>query len=188
LGKTAQDNFIHNRSEIIIGIELKLPLELMAEDLQLERTIPFDMFSKDPETSGNENDGSFEFGIQEASLAYRIKNGFPLDATIRAILYDSINDVKYDTVDIGLFTAAPVDEFGVVIPAQIEEKEGLITIDEKFVDNLRYNTNSLIIIGSMNTTKNNSGKAQSVKILTTYNIEFKAGLAAKVSIKTSTNK
>ncbi len=186
-GKTATSNFINNTSEITVGIELKLPLELLASDIMLQDTIVFDGFNNDnQDNTPNEEDGNTDIAIENASLAYKIKNSFPLDLDFQIVLYDSINDTRYDTVDVGFLDAAPVDSRGIVIPEQIEETRGVINISDSFIDNLEL-ANKLIIIGRLNTSPDNNGVAQPVKILTSCSIEFYLGLVAKMKIKTNFN-
>ena len=182
-GDTTAINFVHGSSEITIGLEIKLPLEIRSDSVTLSDTIKFESFSNNEESSTDSEEGSFNIDISEASLAYKLKNGFPLELDFIAILYDSISDTRYDTIDIGHINGAPVDSRGIVIAEQIVESSGIITINESFIDNLQNNTNKLILVGKMATSKDNTGNSLPVKILTTCNIDFHAGLVAKISIK-----
>jgi hypothetical protein len=184
-GPPAQENFISNKSRIVVGMKMVLPLELKSENIILNKVVSNGLYKGDEENSdeGNSGSGGFEYSIEKATLAYKIKNGFPMDLDFSLILYDSVSLVRYDTINISKFIAATVDSKGIVTEAR--EFTGTTIITEPIYENMVNHANSFILYGAINTTKNNSGVAQPVKILTTYSIDFKIGLGAKFSIKTT---
>lgn len=184
-GETGPTNFVKSSSNIDIGLEMKLPLEIIADNIIIQDSIKFDLTTTDNEDGHAEEDGfTDEIELKQTILHYKISNGFPLDLGFDIVLYDSITDTKYDTVNVDFLVASPVDERGVVIEESIEEVEGEISLDAEFMDALNNNANKLILIGRLSTYKENDTPV-SVKILTSYAVDFKVGIEAKVAIKTN---
>ena len=175
-GVTDARNFILKNSNILIDLEIKIPLAFSA-DLQLRDT--FAIAIEKPE--------EVDF-IEYAKLHYRIRNEFPVNLEPYLILYDSIADVNRDTLLLAesladpFIKAAPVDANGVTIPSEVEEYTGTVELDEELMDHFFYDTNKLIIVGGFS-----SYQTANVIILTTYRFDFRCNLEAKIHYVTNMN-
>lgn len=176
-GKTGTPNFVTKDSKVSIGLELNLPLEIKADNIQIQDTVKISLSQEDEE----QPEGGQEIEFKKSILHYRLKNGFPLDLSFQVVLYDSITDQTFDTLDVDLLTAAAVDSRGIVLEETISEVQDSISMDDTFMDHLLNDANKLILIGSLSTYKDETDTPQSVKILTTYAIEYSIGIEAEVS-------
>jgi len=167
-------NFVLKNSDILIGLELKIPLAFSA-NLQLRDTFKIAAMEK-PE--------QVDF-IEYAKLHYHIRNEFPVNLDPYLILYDSIADVNRDTLLLAesvldpFIKAAPVDENGVTITSQVEDYFGTVELDKELMDHFFHDTNKLIIVGGFS-----SWQTGDVVILTTYRFDFRCNLEAKIHFST----
>jgi len=173
-GVTDAHNFVLKNSDILIGLELKIPLAFSA-NLQLRDTFKIAAMEK-PE--------QVDF-IEYAKLHYHIRNEFPVNLDPYLILYDSIADVNRDTLLLAesvldpFIKAAPVDENGVTITSQVEDYFGTVELDKELMDHFFHDTNKLIIVGGFS-----SWQTGDVVILTTYRFDFRCNLEAKIHFET----
>ncbi len=169
-------NFVLKNSSIQVGIDIEVPLAFEA-DLQLRDT--FRLNVEKPEAVDY---------VEYANLHYRIRNEFPINLNPYIILYDSIADVNIDTVlfaeslAASFIPAAPVDENGATITAQVEEITGVIRMDKELIHNFFMEANKMIMVGSFA-----SYNTENVVILTTYIFDFKVNLEAKIRYQTDLN-
>jgi hypothetical protein len=141
---TTISNFVLYSSEIIYNMEVEIPLEFRA-DLQFRDTLKFDL----SEDTVEEIDY-----VEYARLYYIFRNEFPVNIEPYLVLYDSITDIKIDTIllnetgDNYFLNAAPVDSEGITIIEQVREYEGMIELDEDKIYKLLNEANKLIIAGA----------------------------------------
>lgn len=169
-GDIGNTDFLCADSKVIMGIEAELPLELKSSGVILQDTIVFGV-------GENIDKEMMEF----ATLHYSIRNAFPLDIDMEFILYDSINEIKYDTLTFSDIAFAPVDADGIVMENYLGRAQGTIELDESATYNLMNNTNKAIIKARMNTAMR-SGEYEPVKMLTWYYIDFAFGIEAKLKL------
>jgi hypothetical protein len=103
-GNTGEKNFTYADSEVSIGLEVEVPLEIAVDGLVLEDDEGIYWSFSELE----------KFGLDSIQLNFNITNGFPLDADLQLIMEDSIGGV-IDTIFIDALMAAPVDGEGRVI-------------------------------------------------------------------------
>ncbi len=171
---TTTSNFVLYNSEIIYDMEVEIPLEFRA-DLQFRDTLKFDL----SEDTVEEIDY-----IEYARLYYIFRNEFPINIDPYLVLYDSITDIKIDTIFLNetgenyFLNAAPVDSEGETIIEQVREYEGMISLDEDLVYKLLNEANKLIIVGMFSSY--DPDNVRSVKILKSYKLDFRFGLDTKI--------
>lgn len=172
-------NYALGDSKFILGMEVEIPLEFRA-NLTLRDTLNLDLGFED-------SDDEIDY-VEYARLNYQIRNEFPINFDASIILYDSINDIKYDTIDLnegdeGLITAAPVDANGISIINQVEELRGSILLTKDEIYNLLNNANKIILVAKISST--DPLNVPSVKILNYYKFNFKTFLECEILYKGS---
>ena len=176
-GDTTVTNFVLYDSELLIGMEVEVPLEFRA-DLQFRDTVKFVLFSDREEES---EDVDY---IEYARLFYIFRNEFPINLDADLVLYDSITDTNLDTLQLNetaddyFLMAAPVDSEGESIIAEVRDIEGSINIEHDMAYTLLNDANKLILIGRFSSF--DPENVASVRILKSYSIDFKFGLDAKI--------
>jgi len=174
-GDTTATNFVSYDSELLIGLDVEIPLEFRA-NLQFRDTLKFDL--------GVDTAEDIDY-IEYARLFYIFRNEFPINIDADLILYDSITDTNIDTLQLNetggsyFLNAAPVDAEGKTIIEEVREFEGLINIEEDMAYKLFNEANKLIIIGTFSSF--DPDNVSSVKILKSYKLDFKFGLDAKIN-------
>ncbi len=174
-GDTTAKNFVSYDSELIIGLDVEIPLEFRA-NLQFRDTLKFDL---DVDTAEE-----IDY-IEYARLFYVFRNEFPINIDASVVLYDSITDTNIDTLrfnendDFYFLNAALVDNQGETILEEVREFKGTINIEEDMAYKLFNDANKLIIIGKF--TSYDPENVSSVKILKSYKLDFKFGLDAKIN-------
>ncbi|MFO7658075.1 MAG: hypothetical protein R6W78_13515 [Bacteroidales bacterium] len=171
-GNTGTQNYILGNSEMLLGLEIEVPLEFRA-DLQFRDTVKLDI-------EDNEDVRYIEY----ANLHYRFRNEFPLNMGISLILYDSISSVNVDTIIVNnrgdklLLKAATVDNNGISLTGQVAEVPGVMELSSEQIDHFFNSANKIIIIGELSSY--NPQTVSSVKILSTYSLGFKFNLETKI--------
>jgi len=174
-GDTTAKNFVSYDSELIIGLDVEIPLEFRA-NLQFRDTLKFDL---------NVDTAEEIDYIEYARLFYVFRNEFPINIDASVVLYDSITDTNIDTLrfnendDFYFLNAALVDDQGETILEEVREFKGTINIEEDMAYKLFNDANKLIIIGKF--TSYDPENVSSVKILKSYKLDFKFGLDAKIN-------
>ncbi len=180
-GDTGIPNFILGNSYINVNLDVEIPLEFRA-DLEFRDTVKIDL--KDVEITETQY-------IEYARLYYWFRNEFPLNIDGYIILYDSIADVTYDTIQFNdlsnrlFIEAAPVDANGITIMDQVTESRGLIDLNRNEIDNLINVANNMIVIGKLSSY--NVGTVSSVKLLDYYSFNFRFNLDTKAYYRGSLN-
>lgn len=176
-GDTTATNFVLYDSDLLIGMEVEVPLEFRA-NLQFRDTVKSPLVS-----DRDEEDEEIDY-IEYARLFYIFRNEFPINLDADLVLYDSITDTNLDTLPLNertdsyFLNAAPVDSEGESIIEEVRDIEGSINIDHDMAYTLLNDANKLIIIGRF--TSFDPENVASVKILKSYKIDFKFGLDAKI--------
>jgi len=169
-GSATQDNFVLDSSRASVDFEVVLPMDLRAEDFEVEDTIDFDL-SDIPD----END---DFEIKSFQIRMETTNGMPVEINMQAVLVDTF----YNVLD-SLFTeetknilpSALVDENGKVLaPSQ---NEVLIDFPPNRLDLIR-DTRHAMVSGTFETTDEGQ---KMVKFYSYYVINFKLGVKTEIS-------
>lgn len=159
-------------SELIVGVDIEVPLELKA-NLTYTDSIKI-------RDEVNENVLAFE--IDYADLHYTFENGFPIGFGGTLILYDSIADIILDTINLNpvgglLIKPAPVDAGGDVLYEEIPEQKGSVRIDAPAAEAI-LNTATHIIFKAQLITSD-YGSVNSVRVGVNSFLKFHFGIDAK---------
>jgi hypothetical protein len=168
-------NFVLNDSRFIIGMDVEVPLELTA-NMRFTDTVDDGLESEDLEEIDE---------IEYIRLYYEFRNEFPLDIGVSLVMYDSINDIEYSTIELNenddyFLKAAPVDNNGLVMLDNVQMYEGMLEITKEEYETLKNLSTSFIVNAEIRTTQG----AEEVTILNTYELGFRFMVDAKFKIKT----
>ena len=165
-----RDNYVFWNSRILGSMEVEVPLDFWVKNMQFADTI--DNFLKPDKNSSN------SFSAEDMDLFQLnivANNGFPMGASLKMMLYDSIHKVVIKTIidATNLINPAPVDVNG----KATGKTESTISLDlsKDFFTAIK-SANKIILLFSLNTTGNGS---QTVRIYSDYSISFKASVLAK---------
>lgn len=166
-GGSAQ-NFIHKNSRVKMGVEVKLPLEVQAQNLLLEQTLEgIEILKDNPEE------------VESLNIVFNTKNGFPFDVNLSLSFLDSLSNDSIDGISLQLLTAPPVNAQGKVISrSQLRE---VVAIDKVMMENLKR-SNNIRLRARVSTP--NSGQ-QIVTFYTDYDLEVKIATQVKLNIDPS---
>jgi hypothetical protein len=155
------------------SLELEVPLELKINNLQFTDTV--DNFIKD---DGNNSDNPANpEDFQYLRVIMSAKNGFPLGASVKMSLYDSVTRTIKNSVEAsGILAPAPVDSNGKA--TGVTESSAIIEFTKEFFSTVNK-ADKIIFRFTLNSTGNGS---QNVKIYSDYRINFKAALVVKPDI------
>ena len=173
-GYASGSNYVLGDSRLDVDMRIEVPLEFRA-DLELRDTVKIDL--GDDELTDSKY-------IEFARLHYKIRNEFPINIDGYVILYDSINNISYDTIQFNDLTdhlfieAAPVDADGITMMGQVVEIPGVIDLSRSEIDHLFNEANKLIIVGKLSSY--NPSTVSSVAILDYYKLNFRFNLETKV--------
>jgi len=170
-GLPTQDNYVIDSSRASVDFEVMLPMELRAEDFELEDTVDFDL-SDIPD----END---DFEIKSLQIRMETSNGMPVEINMQVVLVDTF----YNVLD-SLFT----EETKNVLPSAIVDENGKVlapTVNEITIDfppdrlDLIRNTRYAMVRGTFETTDEGQ---KMVKFYSYYEIGFKLGVKTEISM------
>lgn len=161
-------NYVFGNSRFLGSVEVDVPLLLWMQNLQFTDTL--DNFLKLKSTDNT----SF---IDSLQINIAAENGFPLGASLKVILYDTIKKANLKTIDAtNLIKPAPVDANG----KSSGKTASSVTIDfTKDFFSAANTANKIIFMFTLNTT--GSG-ANNVKIYSDYSISFTVSLIGKANI------
>jgi hypothetical protein len=164
-----RDNYVFGNSRILGSLEVEVPLDFWINNMQFPDTV--NNFLKPDKNS----DTTFNFeNMDLLQVNIVANNGFPMGASLKMMLYDSIKKVVIKTVDATNFiNPAPVDVNGKATGKT--ESTTSIDLSKDFFTAIK-SANKIIFSFSLNTTGNGS---QSVRIYSDYSISFKASVVAK---------
>jgi len=161
-------NYVFGNSRFLGSVELDVPLLLWMQNLQFSDTL--DNFLKLKSTDNT----SF---IDSLKIIIAANNGFPLGASLKVILYDTVRKANLKTIDAtNLLKPAPVDANG----KSSGKTASSITIDfTRDFFSAANSANKVIFMFTLNTTGNG---ANDVKIYSDYSISFTVSLSGKANI------
>jgi hypothetical protein len=126
-----------------------------------------------------------EIDIEYANLTYWFKNYFPLGFDAQLILFDSIANVKLDTIYLNsdsttqFLEPANVDENGNVLTDEVAKHSGSIELTQSEAENLLNETTHIIVQATVQTT--DSDNISSVRVGYDSKLEFQFGLDARLT-------
>lgn len=168
--KDQSPNFINYDSNLIIDMEVNLPLFGRVDFFELQDTI------------GNTlEDLPEDARIEWLELKIQIENGFPFTASIDVFFLDE-NMQVYDRLfseptPLNVIESAPTDPETNIV-TQPTTKETLIYLEENKIEGMREAKNLLLNV-QFNTYNQDSG--ESVKILDSYEMGIRMGVRAKLN-------
>lgn len=166
------DPYVLGSNRFIGSLEVEVPLELRIKSLQLNDTV--DNFLQ---TKNNDNSSFKPEDIDSLQINIVANNGFPIDISLKMILYDPVNKANVKTIDASsLLSAAPVDANENVTGKT--ESTTKIKISKDFFSAVN-SANKIIFSFTLNTTGNGS---KNVKIYSDYSISFTASVIVKPNI------
>lgn len=167
-------NYALWESSMTLGLEVEVPLELRADATYLDTFDISDMIGDD-----------VEIDIEYANLTYWFKNYFPLGFDAQLILFDSIANVRLDTIYLNsdstsqFLEPASVDENGDVLTDEVEKHSGSIELTQSEAENLLNETTHIIVQATVQTT--DSDNISSVRVGYDSKLEFQFGLDARLT-------
>jgi len=152
---------------------VNIPMQFWLNNIQFSDTL--DNFLK----SIDGTSGSFSpENMDSLKINLVAQNGFPMGASVKMILYDTIKKVIVRTVNsTNIILAAPVDGSGKVTGKT--ESKTTIEFEKAFFDSIS-SANKIILLFTLKTSGNGT---TDVKLYSDYNIAFKATVFAKPRIK-----
>lgn len=149
-------DFVHYGSGIEASLDMTIPLNLVANKLELRDTIDFS-FDVDTNTTKK---------IIGGQLTLLADNGFPFEAAIQIYLVDNNYNKTDSLISYGKITAAPLD---VTNKVSLKKRSKLIIpLDQNKITKLRKSKKLLITANFSSVPSINS-----VKIYSDYSIDFK---------------
>jgi hypothetical protein len=167
-----RDNYIFGNSRLVASVEVEVPMELWINNLQLTDTV--DNFLKIEDDEGPFNPEDMDL----FRLDIKASNGFPLGASLRLMLYDSLSGAVNSTIDASnLILPAPVDASGKVTAPM--ESSTSIEFDKAFFEASKQ-SDKIIFMFTLNTTGEGS---KDVRIYSDYSISFNASVTMKPNLE-----
>jgi hypothetical protein len=160
-----RNNYVFGNSRLLGSLEVEMPLEFRFANLQLTDTV--DNILVDNELKG----------FSRMLLKLKIKNGFPLGASVKLTVRDSKKGTKSSISDATILAPAPVDSNGKANGTT--DTETTIELTQEFLT-LARTADQIIFSFTLVTTGNGT---KDVKIYSDNKIEFSASALAKPEIK-----
>ena len=165
-GTGTPNNFIHKNSKVVMGVNVKLPLEVQAQNLLLEQTLDgIEFLKENPEE------------VESLNLIFNTKNGFPFDVHVSIAFMDTVTNDSIDGISLQILTAPPIGPQGKVL-SRSQHKE-VVSIDKVMMENLKR-SDKMRLRARVSTP--NSGQ-QIVKFYTDYDLEVKIATQVKLNVK-----
>jgi len=167
-----RNNYVFGDSRLLASLEIEVPLQLWINNLQFADTV--DNFLKSGE---NENDKDNPFrpeNMEYFRIQITTSNGFPLGASLKLMLYDTVTGRILDTIDASdLIKPATVDASGkVVSPVETVTK---IDFDKHFFETSK-DADKIIFVFKLITS---GGGTKDVKFYSDYKITYRVNINAK---------
>lgn len=164
-GNSSASNFITKDAKLKLGLELDIPLEFSAQDMTLVQEI----------NNVNFVDSSSEDLVEELTLYFRNKNGFPFALDMTLVLLTSLEGDSINSVQIPLLQAAPVDMQGRV--TQNTTRNFSVKFERDQILDLAR-TNAIKIVAKLNTPNNGLDE---IKLFSDYSFETLISVRAKIN-------
>lgn len=162
-------NYVLDNSELNIDLEVEVPLEFSA-----------DLFYRDTLELSGLDDLKDKVSFEYANLYYWFENSFPVGFDADLVLYDSIANVKLDTIKLNenpsilFIEAAQVDGNGNVLPDGDTKSDGYVALTGAEMSNLINIATHIIVNAQIQSTS-----FQSVRVSSESRLWFKFGLDTK---------
>jgi hypothetical protein len=169
-GLTSGNNFLLDSSDLKVKLNVEVPLWGSASGIVLRDTLDIDM--SNTETSQ----------ITSASLKLKLINQFPLDGDVQFILTDNDYNVVESLLlpdQTNIIKGSTVDGDGELQAAGAYI--GTIQLDKSKIDKL-FSARHVILVATMQTSRNASGAAQDVKFMADYFLSVEAGILANIKL------
>ena len=167
-----RNNYVFGNSRLLASLEIEVPLQLWINNLQFADTV--DNFLK---SEGEENDEDSPFrpeNMEYFRIQIKTNNGFPLGASLKLMLYDTIAGRALDTIDApDLIKPATVDASGKVV-SPIETITTL-EFDKHFFETSK-DADKIIFVFKLVTS---GGGMKDVKFYSDYKITYMVNINAK---------
>lgn len=169
-----RNNYVYGNSRFVASLEVEVPMELWVNNLQFADTV--DNFLKQDDQGDDDNPFKPE-NIEYFRLKLKVSNGFPLGASLKLMLYDSLNNLVLNTVNApDVIKAAAVDASGKVTAPT--ESETMIDFDKTFFEASKEADKMIIMF----TLVSSEGGTKDVKFYSDYLISFRATLIVKPNV------
>ncbi|MGQ9620056.1 MAG: hypothetical protein ACUVTX_03615 [Bacteroidales bacterium] len=171
-----RDNYVYGNSRFLASLEIEVPMELWINNLQFADTA--DNFLKSDKQEQEDDDSPFKpENMEYFRLKITATNGFPLGASLKLILHDSITGKDIKTINAtDIIKPAQVDASGKVTTPV--ETVTTIDFDKSFFEASK-NADKMIFIFTLITS---GGGTKDVKFYSDYLISFRATIVAKPNI------
>jgi len=170
-----RNNYVFGNSRFLASLEIEVPVELRFNNLQFADTV--DNFLKPDENENNDDNPFKPENMEYFKLKITSSNGFPLGASLRLKLYNSLTDKILYTVNAPeIIKPAVVDANGKAsTPAETVTE---INFDAPFFDASK-DADKIIFEFTLVTS---GGGTKDVKFYSDYMISFKATVIARPDI------
>lgn len=175
-GNSSTINEAWSNSELLVVSQIEVPMSGTINNLTVRDTSEMDL-------------GELFENVKSVTLRANITNEFPLDGKVQ-IIFTDVNYVILDSISdtaggLTFMSAASTDDEGVSVTASTKQTD--FVIDETKAEKLK-NTKYAIIVAVINSPKDANNNSKVMKILSTYDMNIKLGVIAKLSIKKSLKK
>jgi len=172
-GLSAGADFMADTSKMRVNLNVKVPLFGKASNIILLDTVATGLGDLKETT------------VASASLKTLITNQLPLDATVQFYLADAnskILDSLLTTSQTNLVRGSTVNATGDLQAPGVYDQ--MLTLDPTKISKL-FSSKKIIIKAVLNTSRDNSGNQINVKFKSSYKINVRLGIAAKLKISTT---
>ena len=163
-------NYIYGNSRLLASLQVQVPLKFWINNLQFSDTLDNFLSSNDS--------GISDFSASDmdyTSLDITVNNGFPLGASLKMFLYNSVTKDTLKSIKAPvLLTPAPVDANGIVT-GKSESVTSIELTKDFFV--AAKKADKIIFVFALKTT--NGASEKDIKILSDYSISFNATVVVK---------
>ena len=166
-GGATNTNFVTRESEVSVGVEVDIPLELSIQNMRLEQTLSdIKLFNDDSS------------GIDALTLIFYTSNGFPFGLDLTVAFLDSTTQDSIQGFDLGLLRAAEIGNNGEII-SRGEFAPQEVTFDGDMLEKLKR-SDKIRFRATLNTP--NAGQ-EVQKFYTHFDLEIKVAAKAKLNVK-----
>lgn len=159
-------NFIDKDSEIKVGVDIDVPLEMSIENMKLEKKLEVDFFSENPEE------------VQSGEIIFRSLNAFPFDLDVSVAILDRDTRDSIHGFHLPLLSTAQVDGTGKVV--RPTRSEGVsVEITESMLEALTR-SDKMKLVARFNSPNNGQ---QAVKFFTDNFVDINIAVRAKMKLK-----
>jgi hypothetical protein len=170
-GLTSGENFVLDTSEMKVKLNIEIPLWGTASGIVLQDTLDVDLEN----VEGSE--------VDAVQLKLKFVNEFPLDGNVQFVLTDN-NYTPITTLltsdQTNIIKGSTVNAAGELQSAGVYD--GIIDLDKSKIDNM-FDAKHIIVVTSLQTSRNAAGGAQDVKFMADYKLSIDVGVLATLKLK-----